>query len=350
MNCAESGIAMLGPAGSGKSTFLCALKKALLEQDEDWVLFTRDPASQRDLDGMSNALISEGSFPLPTSVVNTVRWILSGTVERTQPSGHSGTEIKTKDRVEITLRLTDAPGELGRGDQIGLTGRNELIQQLADSRGILYMFDPIREFTHGDAFQKTDSLLSELMGVASQQPGFNGKLPHHLAVCVTKLDDPRVFKSAQDLGMLIPDDNSKWGFPKVHETDAQALFHALGVTSKSGNGEAVPRLLERYFYPERISYYVTSAVGFMVNKRTRRFDPYDTENIYTTTEGQPLVRGPVHPINVIEPVLRIARQLSPGGGVSSPDDERDHPGQRAVGPESKQPGGEDELHPGLQHR
>jgi hypothetical protein len=97
----------------------------------------------------------------------------------------------------------------------------------------------------------------------------------------------------------------------VHETDAQALFHALGEISRSGNGEAVPRLLERYFYPERISYYVTSAVGFMVNKHTRRFDPRDPENVYRTASGAPLVRGPVHPINVVEPILWIIRQLAP---------------------------------------
>ncbi len=312
MNWTEAGIAMLGPTESGKSTFLCALKKALLEQDEDWMLFTRDAASQRLLDEMSSALISEGGFPLPTSAVNPIRWILGGTVERTVPTGKRFNQVTTvKDRVEITLRLTDAPGGLAQADQIGLTDRNELIQQLADSRGILYMFDPIREFTHGDAFQRADSLLSELMGVVSQQPDFDGKLPHHLAVCVTKLDDPRVFQTARELGMLIPDGNSRWGFPRVHETDARALFHALGEISRSGNGEAVPRLLERYFRPERINYYVTSAVGFMVNKRTRRFDPRDTENVYRTASGAPLVRGPVHPINVVEPVLWIVRQLTP---------------------------------------
>ncbi len=312
VNGTESGVAMLGPTESGKSTFLCALKKALLEQDEDWVLFTRDAASQRHLDEMSNALISEGGFPLPTRTVDTVRWILGGTIERVERKGRFGAETSIKDRVEITLRLTDAPGGLGRVDRIGLTERNELIKQLGDSCGILYMFDPIREFTHGDAFERTDSLLSELMGVVAQDPGFDGKLPHHLAVCVTKLDDPRVFRTAHDLGMLVPDDN-KWGFPRVDETDAQALFHALGEISKSGNGDSVPRLLERYFYPERISYYVTSAVGFMVNKRTRRFDPRDTENVYRTASGAPLVRGPVHPINVVEPVLWIVRQLAPVG-------------------------------------
>lgn len=307
----ESGVAMLGPTESGKTTFLCALKKALLEHDEEWMLFTRDAASQRQLDEMSSALISEGGFPMPTRTVDTIRWILGGTVERRERKGRFGGEIKTKDQVEITLRLTDAPGGLGSADRVGLSERTELIKQLADSSAVLYMFDPIREFTHGDAFERTDSLLSELMGVVSQDPGYEGKLPHRLAVCVTKLDDPRVFRTAHDLGMLVPDDSSRWGFPRVHETDAQALFHALGEISRSGNGEAVPRLLERYFYPERISYYVTSAVGFMVNKHTRRFDPRDTENVYRTASGAPLVRGPVHPINVVEPILWIIRQLAP---------------------------------------
>jgi hypothetical protein len=258
---------------------------------------------------MSSALISEGGFPLPTTAVNTIRWILDGTVERTERRERSGAVTPSKDRVEITLRLTDAPGGLGRAERIGLADRNELIQQLAASRGIFYMFDPTREFTHGDAFQWTDSLLTELLGAVSREPDFDGKLPHHLAVCVTKLDDPRVFQTARELGMLIPDGNSRWGFPRVHETDARALFQALVELSEPGHG--VSRLLERYFYPDRIGYYVTSAVGFMVNKRTRRFDARDIQNVYRTVSGASLVRGPVHPINVVEPVLWIIRQLAP---------------------------------------
>ncbi len=310
VNGTESGVTMLGPTQSGKSTFLCALKKALIEQDEPWVLFTRDPASQQRLDEMSSALTSEGDLPLATRTVDTIRWILGRAAERTEQKGRFGAETTVKDRVEITLRLTDAPGGLGNADSIGLSERDELIKHLADSRGILYMFDPIREFTHGDAFERTDSLLGELMGVVSKEPDFEGRLHHHVAVCVTKLDDPRVFKTAQDLGMLMPGDN-KWGFPLVDQTDAQALFLALGEISKTGNGEAVSRLLERSFYPERISYYVTSAVGFMVNKSTRRFDPRDTENVYRIASGETLVRGPVHPINVVEPVLWIIRRLLP---------------------------------------
>jgi hypothetical protein len=53
---------------------------------------------------------------------------------------------------------------------------------------------------------------------------------------VTKLGDPRVLTTAQDLDMMITDD-SAWGCPRVHETDAQALFNALSAISKSGNGD-----------------------------------------------------------------------------------------------------------------
>lgn len=316
---AESGIAMLGSMLSGKSTFLCALKQAVLEHGEDWILFTSDAASQRLLDEMSNALISDGCFPPQTRTVDTIGWNLYGTIERTEQREHFRPVTTSKDRVEVTLRLTDAPGGMGRADHSGYTARNELIHQLAYSRGILYMFDPIMEFTRGDSFQHVDSLLGELMAVVAQEPGFHGKLPHYLAVCVTKLDDPRVFRTAAELGMLAPDDNSRWGFPQVHEASAQELFHTLSMMSKSGNGAAVPRLLERCFHPERISYHATSAVGFMVNKRTGRFDPRDTANAYQTVSGDILVRGPVHPINVAEPVLWIIRQLT-AVELCSPDD------------------------------
>jgi len=103
VNGTESGVTMLGPTQSGKSTFLCALKKALIEQDEPWVLFTRDPASQQRLDEMSSALTSEGDLPLATRTVDTIRWILGGTVERTERKGRFGAESKVKDRVEILL-------------------------------------------------------------------------------------------------------------------------------------------------------------------------------------------------------------------------------------------------------
>jgi hypothetical protein len=305
----EPGIAMLGSTGSGKSTFLCALEMALLQKDSNWLLYARDDASKMQLDEMSSALTSEGRFPLPTFGIDTFDWILGGKVERTERTRFSTRTVPQS--VEITMKLTDSTGELGRSDQIGLQPRQQLMANLARSAGILYMFDPIREFNEGDAYARTSSLLRELIGVLSSDKGFDGRLPHHVAVCVTKLDDPRVYRTAESLKMLEWDQDHPQGFPMVHDSDARDLLHTLCKVGRNGTGEVVPRLLEKFFYPQRVRYFATSAVGFMVDKRTRRFDPQDTENVYRIASGKSLVRGPVNPVNVVEPVLWLIRQMTP---------------------------------------
>ena len=303
----EPGIAMLGATGSGKSTFLGALQIALLKQHRDWRVWCRDPASRRALVEMNTALTSEGRFPLTTMGIDIFDWILSGKVERT---GHRRSSRSYEENVELALKLTDPTGELSRPDQVGLQPREQLVDHVAKSRGILYMFDPIREFNRGDAYDKTYSLLMDLIAAVAEDPDFDGRLPHHVAVCVTKFDDPRVFKTAESLGMLVWDEHDPLGFPRVHESDARDLMHSLCKVSRNGMGEVVPQLLEQYFHPDRISYFVTSAVGFMLNKRTRVFDGQDTENVYRIESGESLVRGPVNPINVVEPILWLVRQMT----------------------------------------
>jgi energy-coupling factor transporter ATP-binding protein EcfA2 len=305
----EPAIAMLGATGSGKSTFLGALQIALLKQHREWRIWCRDPASRRALVDMNTALTSEGRFPLTTMGIDIFDWILSGKVERTERSGRFNSR-SFEENVELTLKLTDPTGELSRPDQAGLQPREQLVEQVAKSRGILYMFDPIREFNRGDAYDKTYSLLMDLVAAVADAPDFDGRLPHHVAVCVTKLDDPRVFKTAESLDMLVWDEHDPLGFPRVHDSDARTLMHSLCKVSRNGMGEVVPQLLEQYFHPDRISYFVTSAVGFMLNKRTRVFDAQDTENVYRIESGESLVRGPVNPVNVVEPILWLVRHIA----------------------------------------
>jgi len=309
MSPTEPGIAMLGAEGSGKSTFLGVLDHALIEKNCGWHVWSPEPASRKLMSDMSTALTSRGEFPLPTLHIDTFDWILSGEVAHTVRKGRfsSGT---IKERAEITLKLTDATGELGRPSAAGRADREELVGHLANSRGLLYMFDPVREFTWGDAYETTNSLTKDLMAAVHGAPDFDGRLPHHVAVCITKLDEPRVFKTAHDLGLLMWDDQDPRGFPRVHETDARALLDTLCKVGRKGMGEALPLLLEQSFHADRISYYVTSAVGFMVDRRTRRFDIQDTENVYRTASGKTLIRGPVHPINVVEPVLWLVKKLA----------------------------------------
>ena len=307
----EPGIAMLGATGAGKTTFLGALQIALLQDDRGWTIWSKDPASRKEMIKMNTALTSEGEFPLPSTGIDTFDWILGSKRERTERSGRRTRSFE--ESVQVTLKLTDASGELARSDLIDLEDRKQLVEHVAKSRGILYMFDPIREFNRGDAYDKLFGLLMDIIAAAAEHPDFDGRLPHHVAVCVTKFDEPRVYKTAESLRMLVWDEHDTSGFPRVHDSDARALMHRLCKLSRSGTGQAVPQLLERYFHGDRIKYFVTSSVGFMVSKRTRRFDPQDTENVYRIESGEALIRGPVNPINVVEPILWLVEQIALNG-------------------------------------
>jgi hypothetical protein len=75
------------------------------------------------------------------------------------------------------------------------------------------MFDPIREFNRGDAYDSLFRLLMDIISLAAEHPGLGERLPHHVAMCVTKFDEPRVFKTAESLRMLVWDEHDPLGFP-----------------------------------------------------------------------------------------------------------------------------------------
>ena len=111
---------------------------------------------------------------------------------------------------------------------------------------------------------------------------FDGVLPHHVAVCVTKFDEPRVLATARRMGVVTTDPEDPYGFPRVRDGDARRVFAKLC----NGDGEMVLNTMDRTFRRDRVRYFVTSAIGFPA-------DP-----------------GPVNPINVAEPVLWLAEQIA----------------------------------------
>jgi energy-coupling factor transporter ATP-binding protein EcfA2 len=309
------GISMLGATGSGKTTFLGALHIALLrkrEQDpaQEWVLWARDEASRQLLVKMDVMLNSEGKFPMPTETIESLDWILDGRTRRTEKAGRWRAPQEFEDRLEVTLKLTDPSGEFMQSTYMAAPQRQQLVEHVINSRGILFMFDPVREHRWGDAYDTTFNVIMDLIAAASSDPGFDGRLPHHVAVCVTKLDEPRVFKTAESLHLLTQNPHHPYNFPTVHHTDARTLLQHLCKVGRNGAGAVLPQLLENYFHPERITYYATSAVGFMLDKRTRKFNPHDTENFYRTASRKAVVRGPVNPVNVVEPVLWLVNQTA----------------------------------------
>lgn len=310
---------MWGAPSSGKTTFLAALSIALTEQGAGWHVAAANRNSELRLIDWTSALHSGHAFPKATMGVEDLQWVLNGRVTETVKKkrfGRGETRVKP---VAIGMDLADPQGEIMGSSpvQLGRDDRQHLIDRLAEGRGIIYMFDPISEFNQGNAYDHTFSMCAQLSRLLAGSPDFDGRLPHYIAVCVTKFDEVRVFEVARQMGLLMVDPDDPYRFPRVHEDDARLLFGKLCEASKNGNGELVVKVLEQHFRPERIKYFITSAIGFYTNPRTRMFDKDDPQNLLPDDKG-PLklrIRGPIHPINVVEPVMWLTERL-PGLSVA----------------------------------
>ena len=304
-------IAMWGAPASGKTTFLAALSLALNRRGTAWNVTGADDASEDVLIKLTMSLSKGHAFPKATQGIEHYRWMLNGRVTRTARSIFR-TE-QHHEPVKIGLDLVDASGEIASPKQVGLGIRNEFVDDLAHSRGIVFIFDPIREFIEGDAFEHTFSMVVQLARrLADTLPDFNGRLPHHVAVCVTKFDEIRVFETARKLGLIVPSPDDAYEFPRVADEDARELFCRLCEVSGSGNAEMVLNALEQHFEADRIKYFVTSAIGFYLDPRIRVFDPDDPQNLLPddSAPGKFRIRGPIHPINVVEPLLWLSEKLT----------------------------------------
>ncbi|MEV0663504.1 hypothetical protein ACIBI3_30085 [Actinomadura luteofluorescens] len=306
-HAATQNIAMWGAAGCGKTTFLAALDIALTQVDGDWKVVGADAGSTEVLTDLTRSLADRRQFPRATGeAIERYKWYLIG--DRPVRTGRFPRRRTVVRESRIGLDLIDAGGEqFERGRVIG----RRLLDNLVQSRGILYLFDPIREYEKGDAFENLHGMLAQLsqrMVADGRFPG--GRLPHHLAVCVTKFDEVSVLKTADSIGVLGVDPDDPRGFPRVMEDeDAERLFESLCGVSASGNAELVLRKLKKFFAQDRIRFFVTSAIGFHIPPGTNRFDPRDYQNLVPAPGGYQ-IRSGVRPINVMEPLLWLAQSLS----------------------------------------
>jgi hypothetical protein len=306
-------IAMWGATGTGKTTFLGALDIALNRKNYGLTMTGANDASVDMLIEMTETINDKHEFPPATESIDTFTWRLFSV---RPPQSSLGATGPTPTRPhEITLKLTDPSGELMKSTRRGDPDRKKLIDEIVDSAGILFMFDPISEFERGDAFSTTNGLLKELMVAYdnNDQVTFNGRLPHWVAVCITKFDEPRVLETARELGILRRDPKDPHGTPLVHSNDARKLLNSLAQVSGSGDGELAVNALRTHFYPQRVEYFVTSAVGFYVDPRTKKFDFDDPQNLVKDRAGNTKsarIRGPVRPINIVEPVMWLSERIS----------------------------------------
>lgn len=312
----QFGVAMWGAPSSGKTTFLATLQIALTRravEDEEWVLTGADEASTQMLVKLTED-VTERKFPRATQGMEQYTWVLERLSERPR-QWRWLQRSKPEPSAGIDLDLVDAQGAIFSGQSSRyVEGLNDLINNLQRSRGIVFLFDPIREFTRGDVFSHTNGVLSALASrMLNSSERVGGRLPHYVAVCITKFDEPKVLNTAEKMKLLTTDPADRFEFPRVaDDEDAEELLGHLCGVSRTGNADLVPRTLKQRFLPDRIRFFVTSSIGFYVDPRTGIYDPDDYQNL-VPEEGdgeRKLIRGAVHPINVVEPMLWLAGKLS----------------------------------------
>jgi len=296
---------MLGARATGKTTFLGALHIALLRRDNlGWSLSGDNEGSTRALVNFVNDMTDKRIFPMPSVALENYKWSL----EAEAPGRLRWDKWRfrrVRQYIRLPLDLIDTPGEAADGAaDYGRATSRELINSMAQSGGIVLFFDPVREFKDGDAFRNLYGVLAQLKTQMQQR----GKLPQFVAVCITKFDDIAVYESARKLRIVefspVPPE-----LPQVPNEYAEELFQRLARLSKGHTAGLVLPMLKQTFYEERIKFFVTSAIGFYVDPDYEVFEEEDYQNLIPGAGGPDTIRGGIYPINVIEPVLWLGRNV-----------------------------------------
>jgi hypothetical protein len=255
---------------------------------------------------MITHLTSRQIFPEATMEIERHHWQLWG--EKPRPRWQL---FRRPEQVRFDLQVVDPSGEIFREDaQRGL--EEDLIDSLINSHGIVFLFDPIREFEHGDAFEYAIRIIMRLAQrmIGPDESG-DGRLPHYIAVCISKFDDKRVFETAREMGLLTTLSGDPYYFPRVADSDAREFISRLCTVSRNDTARMAMSLIDRHFRHDRIKYFVTSAIGFYVDQRIGCFSPDDYVNTMPGERaGETRIRGAIHPINVVDPVIWLGGRLT----------------------------------------
>lgn len=317
-------IGMWGSPGSGKSTFLAALQHATSTAHRSlgsWKLFPLTEQSKELLVMWNQQLVADRVFPEPTAfgTAAELRWGFRGDLagSRYQPTWRRLAQATEPSAFD--LDLIDVNGEVfgPRPDEknVPMELVVRTLNHLADARGLIFLFDPITERRTPTVAQYLNRTLMELLTLIESRGGNRrdgGFLPHHISVCVTKFDDPELFQQACRAGFV---NSGADGRPRIPPRHAEAFFNALcegrfwAENDERGTygPTFVRNMLNKYFHPERIRYYVTSSIGFNLGADSQ-FDPARYAMVREQEKGKRII-GPIDPINVLEPLVELHLKL-----------------------------------------
>ncbi|MFF8531070.1 SAV_2336 N-terminal domain-related protein [Streptomyces sp. NPDC015532] len=283
-------IAVLGAANSGKTTFLAAASLAATTARPRlgrWNVVAESEQAENFLVQQTNALAVVRRFPEATMGPTAFSYVFRAEV----------TNGRRVERVDFALNFCDVGGGEFRRENYG---RNHVLDaHLGRAGHLVILLDPL---SHGG---QAGLLIPHLQRLAQEfhESGrlLKGRLPHHVAFCVTKFDDPAVFQDARRGNWV---GQTSQGDPCVPAADAEDYIAWLS-RSSADVAEARTLVLES-FLAQRVSWYAVSAIGF---HRTRDgfLNLDDCSNQTYDENGLRALRGPARPLNVLEPLIALGR-------------------------------------------
>ncbi len=332
-------IGLWGPTASGKTTFLAALQIAITRQSSgsDWLFSGADPASSDFLIRNISRLVDSRGFPDGTYSTTELAWRFV----RPDPARRSWRQslrrvlrrVGQRDDMRQTvfeISMMDADGALFKNSpqqaaaevnfdeeeegygafdppEVPADDMEKLLKYLALCDGLVYLFDPLREREHRDAYEFFARTLEQLARRSFDNGRMqDGKLPQYLAVCINKIDDPIIYNKAYNEG-YVSFDVDRMMLPEIPNRFAGDLFKMLCTNREAGSADLVHGSIEKYFHPDRVTHFASSAIGFYVGP-SRTFQHRDPGNI-KQLDGRNVIRGAVLPTNVLEPFLWLEEKI-----------------------------------------
>jgi len=297
-------ISIMGAVGAGKTvlsrTLNVAADQLRREYPEASVAVTyrpvgNNPSVINEFRTGTSQLQTRGVLPDSTKVVDqSITFSIAGKVPAKLLDG-----TPTRDDwaiVKLNVEVPDVPGE-AYGTVPG-AGYENVPALLARSTGIMLLYDPIRFLRRQGEPNRSyiDRPLGEILHHAATDAEL--KLAHRVAICCTKIDDPRVFELARELDIDFR--RSPWfdrGAGRTPSAAMRTFLQRIGL-------DAFVEATDNYFSRERSRVFFSSAVGLLrAGEDTAPHEwPRDYGNV-VLTYGGPRLRSQPRPFNILEPLL-----------------------------------------------
>lgn len=266
-------IAMWGPKSSGKTTYIAMIYGIGLLSSSKWSVRPKDIASTNFVREKINN-IRRGEFPGPTQPSPEPIYYQYEIRVRNETKSKDddkelmeivvdffkGMDLKSQNPTstseEVVVSFADVAGEQYVQESLD----HDLWNHLANSNGLICLIDPSDD---SDFFDITFQLMQNLVMKMEQLQNklINGYLPHYVAFCFSKIDNPEFSN---------------------YINKPKELMELL----ETRTGINIDKLISPFILPQRLKYFTVSAVGAEANVRSGRIQSPRT----------------VKPVNLLEPL------------------------------------------------